>query len=583
MPTKPFLHILIIISFLSIVPHAAESDSSAYQPINAAELLLLESNLVVASFDDWGLNGSLSSYGLPEYSVQIKFNDFTLSDPLYGSIPMSWINPRQQSVGIDPFTDRISLTPVFADSGTNLSRFDYYRGDYGFNNFSAILAGNIAENIYWRLYGEKLGYDGAYGLLGPDLYNLKESVIQNFFLDVQKLSGPWQFDIGSSYQKYFPGLTTPSVRGVANGETFLNWTHAGRMKEYRTNFYISGTRSNSNGSLKTGIQLTNFMYNTTNDSSVYVYSAEAFQYSGRLRWDFNAANGMISLEILPLLESVYLKQPNYKKRTQFKQSIAYSAEGTRFDYCLRFGSTNSNPTADLTAHYLLSKKLFLDLRSALEYVAYPLSYYTDIGGITSDRPDADGFSAFRQSIGFRYQFGNNHIQSRLDFSSADFLIPSKSIIESSSYTLQKRSLKQLYLTEEFYFDLPWRFTLKGRTIFSPSTKDDSNLLFQGWSRITKDLFLFKDNLHIYLSGDMYYLTGSNSVVWFEQLRTQAQTDIFYYTNERLSVGGIAGARIGPFHIFYSVYNAEGRAFSALPGVLYRNRLKVFGIDWTFTN
>ncbi|MBU1634802.1 hypothetical protein KJ762_09875, partial [bacterium] len=75
----------------------------------------------------------------------------------------------------------------------------------------------------------------------------------------------------------------------------------------------------------------------------------------------------------------------------------------------------------------------------------------------------------------------------------------------------------------------------------------------------------------------------NSVVWFEQLRTQAQTDIFYYTNERLSVGGIAGARIGPFHIFYSVYNAEGRAFSALPGVLYRNRLKVFGIDWTFTN
>jgi len=583
MPTKPFLHILIIISFLSIVPHAAESDSSAYQPINAAELLLLESNLVVASFDDWGLNGSLSNYGLPEYSVQILFNDFTLSDPLYGSIPMSWINPRQQVVGIDPFTDWISLTPVYADSGINLSRFDYYRGDYGFLNFSAIVSGNISENILWRLSGEKLAYDGGYGLLGPDYKNFKESIIQNFFLDVKKLSGPWQFDIGSSYQKYFPGLTTPSVLGVANGETFLNWTHAGRLKEYRSNFYLSGTRSNSSGSLKTGIQFTNFLYNTTNDSSVYVYTAEAFQYSGLLKWGFHAGQGMITIEARPLLESAYVKHGDYKKRTQFKQSIAYSAEGTRFDYHLRFGSTNTNPTIDLTAEYSLSNKLSVDFRSALEYVQYPLSYYTDIGGKTNDRPDTDGFSAFRQSLGLRYQFGNNHIQSRLDFSSADFLTPSKSTIESSSYTLQKRSLNRFYLTEEFYFDLPWRFSLKGRTIFSPSTNHDSNLLFQGWSRITKDLFLFKDNLHIYLSGDMYYLNSSSSIVWFEQLRTQTQTDVSYYTNERLSISGIVGARIGPFHIFYSVYNAEGRAFSALPGIPNRNRLKIFGIDWTFIN
>ncbi len=583
MSTKPFLKILLVISIFYILPFASESDSSTYRPINATELLLSESNLIVASLDDWGLNGSLSSYGLPEYATQIIFTDFTLSDPLYGSIPMSWINPRQQIVGIDPFNDRISLTPVFADSGFNLSRFDYYRGDYGFNNFSAILAGNMSENIYWRLSGEKLGYDGGYGLLGPDLYNLKESVIQNFFLDLKKLSGPWQIDFGSSYQKYFPGLITPSVLGDANSETFLNWTHAGRLKEYRTNFYLSGTRSNNNSSLKTGIQFTNFLYNTTNDSSAYVFSAEAFQYSGLLKWDFNAAGGMISLEILPLLESVYVKHGDYKKRTLYSQSIAYLTEGKRFDYRIGFGSLNTNPTANLTASYLLLKEVTVNFRSAIEYVSYPLSYFTDIGGITADRPATDGFSAFRQSLGLRYQFGSNYIQSRLDYSSADFLTPSKSTIESNTYTLQKRSLNKFYLTEEFYFDLPWRFSMKGRTIYSPSTDNYSNMLFQGWSRLTKDLFLFKNNLHIYLSGDLYYLSGSKSLVWLEQLRTQAQTDIIYYTNERLSFSGIIGARIGPFNIFYSVSNAEGRAFSALPGVLFRNRLKIFGIDWTFTN
>lgn len=583
MPFKSLLHILLIICIFQNIPSAMESDSSAYRPINATELLLSESNIIVAPLDDWGLNGSRSSYGLPEYAVQTFFNNFPLSDPLYGSIPISWINPRQQVVGIDPFSDRISLSPVFADSGMNLSRFDYYRGDYGFNNFSAILAGNLSENIYWRLSGEKLGYDGGYGLLGPDLYTLKESIIQNFFLDLKKLSGPWQINIGSSYQKYFPGLINYSVLGNANGETFLSWAHAGRLKEYRTNFYISGTQSNNNSSFKTGIQFTNFLYNTTNDSSAYVYAAEAFQYSGLLTWDFNAAGGIISLEILPLLESVYVKHGDDKKRTLYRQSIAYLKNRNGFNYRAGFGVLNTNPTANLTAHYSLTKKVSVDLRSDLDYIAYPLSYFTEIGGNSSDKPDVDGFSAFRQSLGLRYQFGNNYIQSRLDHNSADFLIPSKNTIESNSYTLQKRSLNRFFMTEEFYFELPWRFSMKGRAIYSPAADNNSDRLFQGWSRITKDLFLFENNLHIYLSGDLYYLSGSKSLVWLEQLRTQAQTDVSYYTNERLSFSGIIGARIGSFHIFYSVSNAEGRAFSALPGVPYRNRLKIFGIDWTFIN
>ena len=574
----------IIISAISVTYLLASGqDTTAYQPLNSSKFLLSESNLIIAPLDDWGLNASLNPYGLPEYGGSIKYLGFNMDDPLYGSVPVAWLNPRQQSITLDASGTQISLSPVFADSGINYSRFDYYRGDYGFLNFSAEIAGNISENIYWRLYGEKLGYDGAYGLLGPKLNNFKESIIQNFFLDIKKLVKPWTINAGSSYQKYFPGMMHISELGTSDGETFLSWTNAGRLKEYRSNFYLTGEKLKPNSSLAIGIQASNYLYNTIHDSSIYEYNAEAFQYSGLIRWTFNAGSGKITLKAQPLTESVFVRHGMSKNRLQYQQSFEYASGESRFRYRVSLGSVNTQPVGGFHALYTANRRLTLNLESTFDFIRYPLSYYTNIGGNNSTYPDDDGFTAFQQSLGLHYRFGNSYFKSAVHYTRADYLMPFKNTIEATGFSFLAEELSRLYFTEEFKLMLPRHFSLKGKSIISPSPDQNSSLVFQGWSRFTKDLFLFENNLHLYLSGDLYYLKGSNTIGWFEQMRTQVATNSEYYTNERLQLGFIIGARISSFHIFYSIYNAEGRAFSPLPGVLYRNRLKIFGVDWAFRN
>jgi len=584
MPIKPLSRIIAVLLTLIVSATARISDSSAYQPFNAAELLLSETSLIVAAVDDWGLNGSLRHFGLPEYTLQINYHDFRQSDPLYGTVPLAWINSRHQVIDIDRLNNRIYLAPVYADSGVNLSRFDYYRGDYGFLNFAAIVAGDIAENIHWRLFGENLGYDGAYGVLGPDYAKLKESIVQNYYLDIKKVGTTWQTELGCSYQKYFPGMTNPAVLSRAGDETILSWSHAGRLKQYRTSLYVTGERVTDRGKLKTGLQMTNILYNTRHDSAGYAFTAEAFHYSGIFTGDLRAWSGDLHIRIEPVLESIYVRGGSTRTRSHFRQSIRYSRSGSGLDYSAALGSVNSYLTAELTADFnKRSEWLDIYFRSAVDFFQYPLIYFTDLAGKTGANPADDGFSAIRQTLGLRLNSRKSYLNSRLDYTKTEFLIPSKTAIQATHFTLQKESLNNVYLTEEFFFHLPWQIRLKGRIVITPRRFDDEQFLLQGWMKMTKDQLLFDDNLHLYVSGELHYLKGSNSLIWFEQLQTQAVGNVNYYTNERLTANGTAGARIGSFHIFYAVYNIEGRAFSALPGMPYRNRLKIFGVDWTFLN
>ncbi len=139
--------IFIILSlFVGVCTSLAdEPDSNSYRYINIVEQLQDESSLIISPVEEWGLQGNLSNYGLPGYGIPMTYNGFPLGDPLYGMIPFSWMNNRLQKVNISSSLNSISLTPVFADSGMNLSRFDYYRGDYGFLNF-----GLTVSRAVWR-------------------------------------------------------------------------------------------------------------------------------------------------------------------------------------------------------------------------------------------------------------------------------------------------------------------------------------------------------------------------------------------------------------------------------------------------
>ncbi len=576
---------IMICTVLTIIGlNASDANSVISENITIVEQLLSESQLMVASFDDWGLNGALSQYGLPEYNSLTKYNDFPMNDPLYGTLPISWLNSRMQKIEINPATAQISLSPFYADSGMNLSRFDYYRGDYGFINFAALLSGAMSEDIKWRFFGEKLAYSGGYGLLGPSYLRTGGNPIQNYFLDLRKTKKSWLLETGSSHQKFISGLTDYSVLGVFDNETYLNWIHAGRLNEQRTGFYLAGTHSDSSGMFKTGLQITNFLYNVAHDSSLYSFSAEAFQYSGLIIKDFYwGAGSVFSLQETPIIESVHIRNNQQKQRIQFQQSVSISNSNSRLRYRLKLGSVNLTPIAEISGNYRLSKHFNVSLRSALDFITYPLSFYTDIGGNSDDVPENDGFSAFQQRLALDFRCKAGNINTQLDYTNASYLFPYKNKINSNNYSLQTEKLNRLFLTEEFNFGFPFQVKLKGRIIVSPPENNNAEMFLQSWSRIYKDAWLFHNNLNLYLTGDIYYLSDSKSIVWFEQLHTRATTDFSYYTNERLSFGGTIGAYIGQFHIFYTVYNAQGRAFSALPGTPFRNRLKIFGIDWTFTN
>ncbi|MCK4689697.1 MAG: hypothetical protein KAT41_05315, partial [Candidatus Marinimicrobia bacterium] len=129
----------------------------------------------------------------------------------------------------------------------------------------------------------------------------------------------------------------------------------------------------------------------------------------------------------------------------------------------------------------------------------------------------------------------------------------------------------------------WKTSIHGRVIFTPSGNDDKCLRFQGWGRVLQKLDLFHNNLHLYAAGEVVYYNGGNSLAWFEELRSFGETGTQYFTNERLSFTTRFGAHIGDFHVFYVIYNVEGRNFSTLALMPYRNRLKILGIEWAFLN
>jgi len=95
--------------------------------------------------------------------------------------------------------------------------------------------------------------------------------------------------------------------------------------------------------------------------------------------------------------------------------------------------------------------------------------------------------------------------------------------------------------------------------------------------------LFGGNLNLYFAGEVHFWSGSRRFGWFEEIQQIGMTDVNYYTNNRLSFAGRVGGYIGDLHLFYAVYNAEGRSLSTIAGMPYRHQLKIFGVEWSFVD
>ncbi|HCK99930.1 MAG TPA: hypothetical protein DHW42_07510, partial [Candidatus Marinimicrobia bacterium] len=481
---KIILKVSILVILIPITSLAEDPVLAEQQYLNIVDQLQNESDFIIASYDDWGIQGYFSNYGLPGYQVAISYNGFPIADPLYGTPPFSWLNSRLQKIKLSTPYQMIELTPVFADSGMNISRFDYYRGDYGFNNFALIVSGNLTEEIDWRFMGENLGYDGGYGLYGPDI---SKSITQNYFLDIRKHNDSWITDLGTSYQKFTPGLMTPVSQGIANGLDYLSWRHGGRLKEFRTNFYVRGTHSKVNSNFSIGAQLANYYYSVLNDPALYNFTADGFQLSGILKIEKVRPNGSLSYSATPIIEKIYVRRDAREGQKLFRHSVNYIKQADRFDYTINLGSVNLNPVIKLSGALSVSDRLRISISSDQDYTAYPLSFFTDIGGIPQNKPDKAGFSYSLQSLTSKYSFKESYIQAKINHTYSSLFVPHVSSLSDTMVSFNKKTLNSIYLTGEFDFRLPWRMSIKSRAIFSPTSLDESSITFQGWSRLYQEI------------------------------------------------------------------------------------------------
>jgi len=580
-------YLVLFFALSELTSSLAGSLSIGPEYLTIVEQLQNESSLIIAPGDDWGLQGYFSNYGLPAYTVPVAYNGLPVSDQLLGTLPFAWINTRQNRVSVNPLRPAIEMIPVFADSGKNLSSFDYYRGDYGFLNFSLMVGGNIAEEINWRLFGENLGYDGGYGLLGPNpnLTVLSESISQNYFLDVWKSRGCWTYELGSSYQKFQPGINDPDSIGLIKNLTYLTWSHTGRLKEYRTNFYAGGAAARANGLFKIGAQMTNTYYNVFRSPSIYRYTADGSQASLVIKRIYTFPTSSLTLSVTPTINILSIRNTKELEQKWSRQTIEYTKSGRTIRLLCQLGSVNQHPIGNFSTFLHFGKYFQFSAHSQLDYYLYPLGYQTEIGGIVKNKLNESGFSAWQHQAVGQFQKNQQRIQFTLAYThaSSQFVLPHIISFVDTTVSFIKRSLKAPFLKGEYSFQFPWQMTFSGRVIYSPQSYDEKEATFQGWGRLSQELTLFHNNLNLYAAGDMYYLSYPNNLVWFEQLRTVATSDLPYFTDDRLSFGVVVGARIGTFHIFYKIYNVEGRTFATLPGMLYHNRLKIFGVDWTFIN
>jgi len=530
------------------------------------------SNYIYLPYDDWGVKGNIQVFGLPVTALTLRSDGLQMSDPVYGQIPLTWLNPRFDRITFEP--NSIEISPHYFKQEKVFSRFDYYRGDYGFKNFSLLLGGKMPDSTsVWRFVAENLGYDSYYGILGAKTSVTGESISQVYRLDLQMVRSKWQIDLNGSYSKYLPGYIQTSPSSIS---VYLSPSSDGNVKEYRASIGGLATKATANDSTVFGFQQSNFVYGqfvddtdfgfkgVADQSEVRFYHAKRF---GRLRFDLN---------INPTTRSVTLRNGFYLRQNLMAGRIGLVSERAKSFYCINLGMIDRYFDGEMFYRYRLSPKNRAGAQLRTTYALYPLVYKLDF---TANQPlAADGFKYSIASVDFQHAGRFLQLNLAVNQVNADFSVPYKSVINDTLVTYNRQKLDALFVTTNGRLTLPWRMSLTARSLLS---NNENGVWLQGWGQIRQEIDLFKGNLCLYAAGEMTYWDSSSRLAWFEELRSVGNVGTDYFTNNRLNLVARIGGHIGDFHVFYVIYNAEGRAFATVSGMNYRNRLKIFGVEWQF--
>ena len=583
---KRVLKLFIFFLFLVISLRAQQLSDQEIFPkttgsYNLFDEVIRSGKVMLISYDDWGFKGSMSLYGLPSSSFEIKYNGLKQTDPLYGTMPFSWFNPRYSYIEYDEDRFIFNLRPIITEDDRLKSRFDYYRGDWSFLNFGLFISGAISENAFWRFTGENLAYDGAYGLYGPDLYRYSESISQSYNFDVKTALQKYVLNVGVSYQKLMIGIPGVSTIGFQDQKEYLSWYFAGKNKDYRTSSYIEIESTNQEDSLSAGIQYSGTIYRNSNTNKAFSFSGESTQLSAFINKEINFGDYKLLFTSEPLIQTVYSRSGGVYRQTLINSWVESNLSLKDLELRLRAGIANGKVSGYARLFMMLSGKLKINVSTTRDYALYPSVYSVMQGGTGSNFPDEPGFSYSLSSAGLNINGRFIESETSVNAVNSNFLVPFKMGNIDTLANYERESINEIYLTENFKLTLPWKMVFQSWIIFSPTVDISKFFNYQTFGSVIQEIDLFKGNLHLYLAGEVLYTSGGERLGWFEELRQAGYLNNDYFTNERLSFNAKIGARIDSFHIFYAFYNAEGRQFSTLPLIPYRNRLKIFGIEWSF--
>jgi len=531
--------------------------------------------------DDYGTNGAVSLLNLPSAATSFRVSGLKVEDPLFGQLPTSWFNVRHSILKFDESNRSAAFSPVFSDSSFLVSGFDYYKGDYGFLDFALHLNGGIGDNVRWRFVGTNAAYDGGSYLLGslPSTYG--ESVSQSFLFDVRSRRNGWQFDYSASYQKYIPGKTTLSDVGSENGISYLNWSYGGKLKESRAGMSFFASSGTASDSFAIGTQISSFLYGNHASDDRWWYDATGYQYSGLILKTLTSGKNRLVFSFEPDVQNVYSESFISRKLTTLTGKIRLEHSFERTYISITPGFVNHEVTWSSTIRRDISARLGFQAEFLRDYAFYPNIVFTDLADTRLNEPPKDGFGFRIASISANYRSRFFKMVSGVGFVDSDFYVPYQNSISDTMIQFIDKSLKTPFFTEDLTLLFPWKMTLRSKTTFLPSPDADDFLQLQMWGQASQQIPLFHNNLKLYMAGEVTYQYGGNSMVWFDELRSSGTCDTRYYTNERLNFNVRVGGNIGDFHIFYVIYNAEGRFFSTLGKMPYRNNLKIFGVEWNF--
>ncbi|RKY50605.1 MAG: hypothetical protein DRP91_01190 [Candidatus Neomarinimicrobiota bacterium] len=540
-----------------------------FLPIRNIDRCRKLNNTILLPYDDWGIKIASDYSGLPGYTIWVIRDNFTEVDPLFGNLPALWQESHFFKSKYLEGEINYQRAGYFEKPITG---FKYYKGDYSFLNVSAFASGRYYDKGIWGLDFSNLGYDGRFGLLGSK-YGVKtgESLAQNYRMGFETRVSTFSVTAWIFYNKYMPGIVNYST-------SEYNYTFGGTDKEYRRGGYISLKKLTKTKNFQAGVLTSGFYYsrNTGNLSlkgegihnQIY-FNIQKFSSNGSLGVNFR------------VFQNEFCERGG-GNLSQTKANFLLTGDFNRNTTKILFetGIANLKPVAELSIKQNIFRTLYLNMGYYRRFHLYPL-IFSVMPDTLNKAPDFDkGFISNIGELGIEWK--TKHIDFNLGFrhTIANFYMPLKSSPSFQLLNFNLRRERRLF----FFSNIDIRFKnwveFINRFVYAPQSNRDINLVIYNISSLGGSFNILK-NLKLSYYGSFWYTEGYEQLAWFEEVRSTGLIDFSVFNNEKLFLSFEIGARVKSFYIFYSFYNIQGRLFSSLPLMPYRNRLFIYGVKWWF--